>query len=139
MKDEYCKAGKYRGYRYCVRRTDAGTVCCYVNVQQNAYMREAYAAGLGFDSADSVFALHGGVTYFQRGVPPAHGQLWDEWHDDLVVGCDYGHFGDTEFSFSPRRGYMSNPSNMMRSVISEADAEAELKAAIDAALSRFDL
>lgn len=127
MNDRYFRTGKHRGYMWCVRRTAAGTVCCYVNVSQNAVLRDIW-----FRSADSevddIVQLHGGMTYFAKGVPHDGRAIWE---DDIVVGCDYGHFGDTRMT-------PGDPMSVMVSVVSEADAEIETKAAIDTLLLGAD-
>lgn len=131
MSDQYRKTGEYRGYRYMVRRTEDGTVCCYVDVQRSAAFRATYARSGGVPSAaDALARMHGGVTYFGRGFPGD-----DPSAARLTVGCDYGHWGDTPPGpFEP-----DDISSVMRSVISERAAEEELMAVIDGMVSVSDL
>jgi len=134
VSDRYFKTGKHRGYMWCVRRTEAGTVCCYVNVSQNAALRDIWFRGADSE-ADDIIQLHGGMTYFTKGVPHDGRVIWA---DDIVVGCDYGHYGDTLMSSQSPSVGMLDPTLWMTSSISEAAAESETKGAIDALLLGAD-
>ena len=134
MTDIYCKIDSYRGYVYCVRRTALGTVCCYIDVSCDKRFD-----GIGRDSAynniDDIMDLPGGCTYVGYGFPPHVAGKREPFDEDLVIGYDYGHYEDINlFShFGNEFGRMmpSDIKSVMRSKISESDAEIELRAVID--------
>ena len=69
LDDEYRKFNDYRGYRYLVRRTAVGTVCCYIDVEDCDVFRGCRE----MEDADKYIDVHGGVTYFQKGFPDGKG------------------------------------------------------------------
>ena len=118
-KDLYYKIDVYKNYTYCVRRTCTGTVCCYIDVAQDPRFNNE-VKNLTFSQIEELVDLPGGCTYAGLGFPEyAAGQKRFS-ANDLVIGYDYGHFGDIDMT-----------SSTMRSKISEAEAERVLYTIID--------
>ena len=134
MTDTYCKVDSYCGYVYCVRRTELGTVCCYIDVSHDKRF-DCFNSYSGYNNVDDIVSLPGGCTYIGYGFPPHVAGKHGPFDKDLVIGYDYGHYEDINlFShFGNEFGRMMSLDikSAMKSKISESDAEAELHLIID--------
>lgn len=86
-----------RGYRwYVLFNPLIGIFCGYVDVGDD----QRFSDGMEFEDVNRIVSLHGGCTFvsaggleFEGGGSVAKGRL--------VVGCDWGHWGDIEYTRDP--------------------------------------
>ena len=105
-----------RGYRwYALFNPLIGIYCGYVDVGDDP----RFSDGMKFEDVDRIVSLHGGCTFISadgltfEGGSAAKGRL--------VVGCDWGHWGDIE--------YTKDPAYPMKSSVKLADVISDIRAA----------